>query len=169
MMVENRYRLQTAAPADAEFLYRVYASTREPEMALTGWVPKEIEKFLRWQYQLQQIQYRQNYPDASFDIIYIGDRPAGRLYVNHGAGEIRIIDISLLPEFRRQGTGTRILLDIIAHAQAAGLPVRLSVRYDNPARRLYQRLGFTDTGETEVYYFMERSVYITTPDNRVKI
>ena len=154
-MDEQGYRLQPAGD-DTNFLYQIYASTRVEEMARTGWDEATVEQFLRFQFNLQHIQYHQKFPNASFNIIYSGDRRAGRLYVDRGGKEIRIIDISLLPEFRGKGLGTRILNELIAEADAAGLPLRLSVKYDNPARHLYQRLGFINTGNAEVYYFMER-------------
>jgi GNAT superfamily N-acetyltransferase len=158
-MDENSYRLQAAAD-DTEFLYQVYASTREAEMALTGWSREETEAFLRFQFQVQHVQYHNNYPNAFFNIIFSDEKRVGRLYLNRSRGEIRIIDISLLTEFRGHGLGTRILQDIIAEAETAGVPVRLTVRFDNPARHLYERLGFIVKNNTEVDYFMERPATI---------
>ncbi len=131
---------------------------RRDEMAQTGWDEGTVEKFLYFQFNLQHTQYHINYPNASFNIIYIGDKRIGRLYVNRTNEEIRIIDISLLPEFRGKGLGTRILNDLITEANTAGLPLRLSVTYDNPARHLYERLGFITTDKGEVYLAMEKPV-----------
>ena len=36
------------------------------------------------------------------------------------------------------------------------MPVELQVLKVNPARRLYGRLGFQVTGETETHYLMQR-------------
>jgi ribosomal protein S18 acetylase RimI-like enzyme len=150
------YTLKAAAPEDMGFLYRVYAGTREAEMALTGWDVSTVEQFLRFQFRIQDIQYRRNYPNASFNIIYIEGEPSGRLYLNRGLTDYRIIDISLLPACRNRGIGTLILQDIIAEAEAATLSVRLSVVMNNPARHLYERLGFTGTGDNGVYLSLER-------------
>jgi ribosomal protein S18 acetylase RimI-like enzyme len=154
------YNLKTAAPEDMGFLYRVYAATREEELTASGWDSTQKEQFLRFQFRIQDVQYRQNYPRASFYIICIGVEPCGRLYLNRGPTEYRIVDISLLPVCRNRGTGTQILRDVIAEADAAALPVRLSVVMDNPARRLYERLGFTITGDNGVYLSMERPALV---------
>lgn len=160
MLDINKCRLQPASGEDAEFLYQVYVSTREIEMALTGWPPENIEKFLRFQFNLQDTQYRRNYPDAEFSVIYLDRQRVGRLYINQTDKEIRIIDISLLSEFRHRGLGTYILQGIIAQADAAGLPMRLSVGFDNPARNLYKKLGFTVTNDSGVYLAMERTALV---------
>jgi ribosomal protein S18 acetylase RimI-like enzyme len=157
-MDEKGYRLQTAD--DTDFLYQVYASTRCEEMARTGWDEGTIEQFLHFQFNLQHIQYHKNYPTASYYIIYIGDNRAGRLYVNRTSDEIRIIDISLLPEFRGKGLGTNILNDLITEAEVAGLSLRLSVMFNNPARYLYEQLGFSIIGEAGLYMAMERTASI---------
>ena len=41
--------------------------------------------------------------------------------------------------------------DILAEAAAAGIMVRIHVERTNPARRLYDRLGFRLVKEGEVY------------------
>jgi GNAT superfamily N-acetyltransferase len=159
---EKIYRLQSATAGDAEFLYRVYAGTRTLEMALTGWGREKTGQFLRSQFQLQDTHYHRYYSNPFFYIIYNGRRRMGRLYINRGKEEMRIIDISLLPEYREKGIGTCILKDIIKESEAAGLPVSLHIEPANPARRLYEKLGFIVTGEVGGRYFMERTVRAAT-------
>ena len=64
----------------------------------------------------------------------------------------RLIDIALMPQVRGRGFGTALLTDLMSFAAASGKPVTLSVLPDNPARRLYVRLGFatTQTSDTRV-------------------
>ncbi len=69
--------------------------------------------------------------------------PVGRLYLARLTDEIRIVDIAIMPEHRGRGIASRLLSpDVIAEAEAAGLPVRLHVEHWNRARHLYERLGF---------------------------
>ncbi len=49
-----------------------------------------------------------------------------------------------------------MLREILAEADMAGKPVRIHVEVFNPARRLYQRLGFTQIADRGVYLFLER-------------
>ena len=81
-------------------------------------------------------------------------QPAGRLYVDRGANEIRIVDIALLPEYRNAGIGSGLLDDLLAEAPQAGKPVRIHVEKFNPAMSLYRRLGFVAAGEEGAYDLM---------------
>jgi ribosomal protein S18 acetylase RimI-like enzyme len=141
---------------DIEFLYQVYASTREEEMAMTGWNAEQVEEFLWMQFNLQHTQYLQNYKDASFEIILFEKEQIGRLYVHRRKKEIRIIDFSLLPGFRRLGIGTKILEDLMAEADKESLPLNLHVLQNNPVKSLYERLGFKKVGEFGFHFLMER-------------
>ena len=57
---------------------------------------------------------------ARFDVIEVDGAPAGRLYVDRRPGDLRIVDIALLPEFRGRGVGRRLLTDLQAQAAAEG-------------------------------------------------
>ena len=58
--------------------------------------------------------------------------PAGRLYLWEMNGEIWIIDISLLPEFRGKGIGRKILTEIIEKSRKKNKTVALHVAFGNP-------------------------------------
>ncbi|HLP45348.1 MAG TPA: GNAT family N-acetyltransferase [Candidatus Kapabacteria bacterium] len=142
---------------DNEFLYKLYASTRSEEMALTGWDAIDVEAFLRSQFKLQHVQYLENYKkDGSFEIILVRGVPAGRLYVQRKKDDIRIVDIALLPEFRRQDTGAKIMKELMAEANDKNLPLSLHVEQFNPALELYERLGFEKKDFIGIYFFMVR-------------
>jgi predicted GNAT family acetyltransferase len=75
------------------------------------------------------------------------------------AREIRIVDIALMPAHRSGGIGTMLLRRVFAEGDAAGKPVSIHVEVFNPARRLYERLGFVEKGaHGDVYLLMERPV-----------
>jgi ribosomal protein S18 acetylase RimI-like enzyme len=107
------------------------------------------------QFAAQAQYYREHYPNTSFDVIVLDGRPVGRLYVARWTGEIRIVDIALLPEFCNRGIGTRVLRDLQVEAAAAGKPLRIHVERFNPALRLYERLGFRQLEDKGVYLFLE--------------
>jgi len=60
-----------------------------------------------------------------------------------------------LPDHRGAGIGGAILRSLLAEAAAAGKPVRIHVERLNPARRLYERLGFLPVADKGVYVMME--------------
>jgi ribosomal protein S18 acetylase RimI-like enzyme len=148
-------RLRPVAEGDREFLYRLYASTRQEELSVVEWEPGQKEAFLRMQFEAQSRFYTENYPGASLQVIEVQGQPAGRLYVARWGTEIRIMDIALLPEFRRQGLGTALMQEILAEGQASGLPVTIHVERMNPALGLYQRLGFRLLEDKGVYWLMQ--------------
>jgi ribosomal protein S18 acetylase RimI-like enzyme len=140
---------------DTEFLYTVYASTRAAELAAVDWSESDKAAFLRAQFHTQHQAYQGSYQGADFLVILLSDRPIGRLYLARGEGEIRIVDIALLPEHRRAGIGGAILADILAEGARDDKRVSIHVEMFNPALSLYQRLGFRQREMRGVYYFME--------------
>lgn len=139
---------------DRDFLFRIYASTRLEELALTHWDEAQKQAFLVQQFEAQDHHYRTHYPGARLDLIVLDDEPIGRLYVARWKEEIRIMDIALLPEYRDQGVGGSLLRDLLAEAAATDRRLTIHVERYNPALRLYRRLGFEPVGETGVYLLL---------------
>jgi ribosomal protein S18 acetylase RimI-like enzyme len=147
--------LRPVTPDDRDFLLRVYASTREEELRLVDWSAEQKEAFVRQQFEVQDAYYREHYHPVTFDVIEVDGVPAGRLYVARWDEEIRIIDIALLPEHRGRGIGTALLTALLDEAAEAGKRLSIHVELNNPARRLYDRLGFTPVEERGLYLLME--------------
>jgi ribosomal protein S18 acetylase RimI-like enzyme len=138
------------------FLLRLYRSTREEELAMVvDWTDEQKDWFIVMQFNAQHTWYQEHYVGASFDVILVDGEPAGRLYVHRREREIRLVDISFLPEFRNRSLGTALLRDLCVEAEAAGKPLTIHVEKYNPAMRLYQRLGFSRIDETGPYDLME--------------
>ena len=137
------------------FLYRLYATTRAQEMALLAdWSDARKEDFVRGQFNAQHAHYQSHYPDARYDIIVKSRDDIGRLYVCPMTNEIRLMDITLLPERRNRGIGGALVREVMAEAEDSQRFVSLYVEDENPAKRLYERLGFVDAGEVPFYKLM---------------
>jgi ribosomal protein S18 acetylase RimI-like enzyme len=147
--------LRPIAPDDEELLFRVYASTRAEELAAVAWTDEQKAAFLRMQFAAQHRYYHENYTASCFDVVLVDGRPAGRLYVARWTEEMRIVDIALLPEFRRRGVGSALLARLREEAEEKRLPLRIHVERMNPALGLYERLGFRVIEDRGVYLFME--------------
>jgi GNAT superfamily N-acetyltransferase len=150
-------RLSPETEAHGDFLRELFDSTREGELAGSGWSEPQKEAFLSMQFRARTSHYRTHFHDADSRIVIAEGRPAGRLCVWKGRDEIRIVDIALLPPFRGRGIGTGLIGRILAEADQAGLPVRIHVEARNPARKLYERLGFLLVEDKGVHWLMERS------------
>lgn len=148
-------KLRAATDDDIELLFRIYASTREEELASVDWLAEQKEAFLHQQFGAQHQQYHANYHSTSWDIIEVDGEPAGRLYVARWPAEIRIVDIALLPRFRALGIGSQLIAALLEEGRSSGRPVRIHVEMLNPALRMYERFGFRRIGENGVYHFME--------------
>jgi ribosomal protein S18 acetylase RimI-like enzyme len=146
--------LRPITAEDMAFLYRVYASTREEELAQVNWDAQQKEAFLRMQFDAQHKHYKESYPKASYHIVLHDGVAIGRLYVDRNENDINIIDIALLPEFKGKGIGKKLLKDVEDEAVKAGKPIRIYVEKFNRALRLYQRLGYGVTGDSGVYLEM---------------
>lgn len=141
---------------DHDFLRRLYASTRDEELAqVTDWSAEQKEAFLSQQFEAQHHHYQKYYPEASFDLILDDGEPIGRLYVSRWEREIRLVDVALAPEARGRGIGTSLLRDLLAEGERTGKTVSIHVERFNPALRLYRRLGFREIEEKGPYFLME--------------
>src|SRR6185437_13952457 len=96
---------RAAADADEPFLRELYASTR-PEVA--DWPDESREAFLNNQFDAQRAGWGETFPGADHDVIVLDDRPIGRIWVYRTPTDYLIVDLALLPEFRRQGIGTQV-------------------------------------------------------------
>lgn len=149
-----RVELRPARDEDRSFLRAVYGSTREEELAPTGWTREQKDWFIAQQFDAQDAYYKEHYTGATYDVVIVDGEPAGRLYVARWEDEIRVMDIALLPSFRGLGIGSRLLEPLLAEAAAAGKTVSIHVERSNPAMSLYRRLGFVEAGEHGVYLLM---------------
>lgn len=147
--------LRPAGADDREFLFALYANTREEELSIVPWSPEQKEEFLRMQFHAQGVHYESHFPCASFDVITAGEERAGRLIVDRRPAEIHIIDIALMPEYRGRGIGSAYLNQLANEAHGRGVPLRIFVEFNNPAQRLYERLGFVCIAEHGAYRHME--------------
>lgn len=149
---------------DLPFLEGLYASTREREIGRVPWTDQQKADFLKMQFEAQRSHYQKHYPEATFDVIEASGEPVGRLYVSRWPDEIRIVDIALAPEARGQGWGSELLETLFTESTATGKPVSIHVEKENPARRLYDRLGFREVEDKGVYLLMRRDPGGASPE-----
>jgi ribosomal protein S18 acetylase RimI-like enzyme len=142
--------------ADRDFLLSVFGSTRDDELALIPWTEADKTAFVVSQFDAQDSYYRQIYSDAEFLVVLADGERVGRLYLAGIEDALRVIDIALLPAHRRHGIGSALMSSITAIADREGRSVTLHVEPWNPAKHLYERLGFVSEGARGIYEFMRR-------------
>jgi GNAT superfamily N-acetyltransferase len=149
--------LRPVQEADRPFLEAVYASVRASEFEPLDWTAEQKMAFLRQQFDALDRGYRSQFRDATLDIILVDGQPAGRLYVDRWPDEIRLVDLSLLPEGRGRGVGTILLERLQLEAAASNRSLSLHVERFNPAQQLYLRLGFELVEAGQIYLLMRWS------------
>ena len=147
--------LRPVVPEDHDFLVEIYGSTRAEEMASVPWTDEQRRLFIRSQFSAQQDHYTQKYPTANHDVILANGKQVGRLYVASLEGEIRIVDITLLPTERNVGIGSYLLRNLLEEAQRTSKVTRIYVEEFNPSLGLFTRLGFNVKEKHGFHLLME--------------
>lgn len=83
-----------------------------------------------------------------------GDTPTGFILARNLGGEVEVLSLGVLPEWRRSGIGRGLIDAVIGEAGRGGIgSIVLEVATDNaPARGLYAALGFVQVGRRPRYY-----------------
>jgi ribosomal protein S18 acetylase RimI-like enzyme len=137
--------LRPVTAGDREFLLHVYEASRSIELGLVPWDAAQNRAFVEHQFDAQLTHYQNEYRDVSHDIIMFGKKPAGRLFISRGNGtHIAILDVTVLPEFRKRGIATRLIRDLQREAAGAKRSLRIFVEIFNPSQQFFRKLGFEE-------------------------
>lgn len=143
-------------PRDEIVFRRLFAQVREPELRAATWPAADKKLFCDSQYTLQDRHYRQHYADFEPWAICRDDTVIGRLYLATFDDLLILMDITIAVSERGKGIGSTLLFDVISQADVQGREMRLHVEPDNPARRLYRRMGFIELEQGGIYLEMQR-------------
>lgn len=147
--------LRDAVVDDSSFLAQLYSNIRRDEVRAWGWPPEQQERFLLMQFEAQRRSYQEHFSGAR-DLIVLRDSVrVGRILTSWDGPSLRLIDIALIGEHRRQGIGTFLLDSLLEECRARDCVLRLQVLQGNPAIRLYERLGFIQVSNDQIYLQME--------------
>ncbi|MDQ3280928.1 MAG: GNAT family N-acetyltransferase [Acidobacteriota bacterium] len=146
--------LRPATDDDYDFQRLLYHSTREEEMKHFPFNEEQKVAFLDQQFAAQTSHYKTHYPACEWNIIEVGGERAGRILLDEWSEELRVVDIALMPRWRGSGIGGMLMREATERAAAAGKAATIHVEIYNPARRLYERLGFQYAESSGVYLLM---------------
>lgn len=133
-----------AVEADIPFLVELRRVSMRPHEIASG-VERSAEQSME--------RVRQSLEVAQ--IIEQAGAPIGLLKVLRDGKQWELYQIQLMPQYRGKGIGTRLISTLISEANAAGAVLRLGVLKANPARKLYERLGFVVVSEKAHGYEMQ--------------
>ncbi|RNF83588.1 GNAT family N-acetyltransferase [Montanilutibacter psychrotolerans] len=132
-----------ASEGDIPFLLSLRRETMDGHLMASGGSTTEEAHLARLMYHF----------DCA-EVLTRNGHPVGLLKLQRFPDEWQIIQIQLSRDFQGQGIGRALLEELLADAAAAGADVSLGVLKANPARRLYERLGFEVVGEDALEYRM---------------
>ena len=155
-------QLRHAIAKDEDFLLQLYLETQPIETASWDMNATAREQLLQMQFRGRSQTYTAQYPDAEDLIICLNEdgnveRRVGRHLVMRQGEAILGIDLAVLPAYQNQGVGQLVLQGVQRQCAQEGLRFRLQVLHTNPARRLYDRLGFRMVSQDLLYAQMEWS------------
>lgn len=131
-----------ASEADVHFLFELHRQALSPY----------VEQTWGWDEAWQRDHLRKRFsPVTSTDIVIFEGCDVGCIRVQELESWIFLDYVALLPEYQGNGLGTHLVRGVMQSAASKGLPVRLNVLRVNPAKELYERLGFRVVGGAHIF------------------
>jgi ribosomal protein S18 acetylase RimI-like enzyme len=134
-MTDSAITLRPATNTDEPFLLGLRRATMTEHLERAGEPSDAAAHYARLQYRYDAAR-----------IICLGGVAIGLLKAYRDETEWHLVQLQIDPQHQGRGLGERIIKTLLASAQANALPVSLNVLRGNPAKRLYERLGFRETG-----------------------
>jgi ribosomal protein S18 acetylase RimI-like enzyme len=138
--------LYQATVADTKFLWDVFRVSMKDYITQTRG---------EWNEQREESQFRNQLDLSAAQVIRRNNLEVGFLMAPIQDGARWIHTICIVPEHQNRGIGTEVIRSVIAEADAQKIPLYLNVLKVNPARRLYERLGFVVIEETKHHFRMK--------------
>lgn len=133
--VRGAFSRRPATIADRDFLWTLRRDAfREGAEPLFGWNDEQ-----------RRVEADAEFGAIPVEILERDGRPVGYICVLHREDHDFLEEIALAANTRNCGLGRKLVGEVMKRAGARGVPLRLSVLVNNPARRLYDRLGFRVT------------------------
>ncbi|MGQ0580406.1 MAG: GNAT family N-acetyltransferase [Reyranella sp.] len=126
------FELRPSRPSDLDFCWPIY---REPMQPLT-------EALTQWNEAAQRKLVEQAVGHAGTSILKAENADAGWLQVEETGGSVQLRHLYLAAPMRNRGLGSAFLVWMKDRADRKRKDLVLEVMTNNPAQRLYERLGF---------------------------
>lgn len=134
----NALRLRQATEADIPLLLELRKGTMLPHLERAGAPSDQDSLMARVVYRLEDAQ-----------LVYLGEEFVGLFKVSRTGREWMLVQVQVAPGWQGRGLGEALVRRLQEEAAAQRCCVVLDVLKGNPARRLYERLGFVVESESE--------------------
>ncbi|MCJ9429434.1 hypothetical protein [Kordiimonas marina] len=146
----------TARPAratDRGFLSKMYRENRD-DIRMADAERDYIESVIEMQLRAQEGGYGTQFPDAVYMVIEKNGTRIGRVTLDIGKVELRLVDLDFIKKAQGKGFGSSIIVWMMQTAVKARRPLLVPARRDNiPLGRFLEKYGFLEdeTMSDEVY------------------
>lgn len=128
-----------AQPEDGEELVALRIAAMHPSLEQLG----------RFDPQRARARFLDHFtPDCTWHLVVAGRR-VGVVVVRHEAEHLLLDHLYVHPDHQGQGIGAAVLADVLAQAEAQGLPVKVTALRGSRSNDFYQRHGFVQVEESE--------------------
>ncbi|MGY0002392.1 GNAT family N-acetyltransferase [Micromonospora sp. I033] len=124
----------------------------------------DLERLGRYDEQRVRQRLRDGFTPAHTWVIEVGGAFAGCVSLRPAEDAHWLEHFYLAPHLQGSGIGTAVLRGLLERCDREGSLVRLNVLQGSPARRLYERHGFTVETQDPVDVFMVRESTLTVGD-----
>jgi ribosomal protein S18 acetylase RimI-like enzyme len=136
--------LRPGKQSDYDFLWWLHGATMRAY----------VEAIWGWDEAAQRRLFQERFDPARVQILERDGEAVGYISVERNEEYSFLSAIEIAPQVQNRGIGSSLIRDLQAEAARRRISLRLRVLQGNPARRLYERLGFVATGETETHITM---------------
>jgi GNAT superfamily N-acetyltransferase len=130
-----------------------YAFARAIHHTGMRWI---AERLFGWDDATQDAKFERQFVLPEVRIIVLHDQDIGYLQVVEEPDAVLLKELHVAVSFQNRGIGTEVLRRLFEEAQRMGKPMAVGVVKFNPARALYERLGFRIVGEDAQKFYLRR-------------
>ncbi len=147
--------LRKACPEDFDYCASLYFAGME-----------KIIRDLNLTMSAQVANFRKRWETTQVRIITLDESAVGWLQTMQADGALFLAQLFVDAAFQRRAIGSEVIGHVVQEAAAADQPVTPGAVKTNPARRLYERLGFRITHQDERKFYMRRDPQFQTCKHR---
>lgn len=133
-----------ATKADEEFLWELHRAA----------FMKYVDETWGWDDDRQKAYFESGFDPENLQIVRYRGQDVGVLALETRGGGMHLSRVAILPAYQNKGIGTVVIKQVLDRAVEEGCPVTAQVLKVNPAKSLYEWLGFEVVGETVTHFIL---------------
>ncbi|WP_164914106.1 GNAT family N-acetyltransferase [Aquimarina sediminis] len=140
----EKLKLIKAQATDRDFLFGLRKLTMVEHLEKAGINLSDAEHLSRVNF---------NY-ECAF-VVFKSNKKVGVLKYEEREDTIEILQIQILPDYQGQGVGKSLIEDLVTKSRDLNKRLQLKVLKENPAKKLYERIGFGIISQDDDQFLMQ--------------